>query len=598
MKTFISFIRLITGKRFYLPFDRKASFVVRSFSLREKTIFYTAVVLLFATVALQIFYVNKAFMTEVPAKGGSLTEGVIGLPRFINPLLATSDADRDLTALIYSGLMRATEYGTLEYDLAETYEISEDGLVYTFTLKEDVTWSDGKPITSDDIIYTISRAQDSILKSPRRASWEGVTVEKIDDKNITFTLKQPYAPFLENTTIGILPLHIWREIDPEQFSFSKYNIEPIGSGPYKIKTIKKDDAGIPKYYDLVPFKDFALGEAYISELRIQFYSNTEDLLKAFSSGEIESINSVAPEVAATLVEKENNILQSPLPRVFGVFLNQNQANLFADKVVRRALNMALDKDEIVSKVLRGYATVIDGPIPPGALGYTPRTAREAENTGTSTPLTSTELARELLEKNGWKMDEETGVLTKETKDETIRLTFSLSTSDVPELKEVVEMIRDKWEAIGAQVDLRIFEAGALNQNVIRPRKYDALFFGEVVGRNSDLFAFWHSSQRLDPGLNIALYANITADALLEEARTISDPVIRAEKYQEFAEEVANDIPAFFIYSPDFIYILPTQIQGVELQGTSLPSERFLHVFNWYKETDRVWSIFNKDTTRK
>ncbi len=570
--------------------------MVHSFSVREKTIFYTAVALLIATVVVQLFFVNKAFMTEIPATGGSLTEGVIGLPRFINPLLATSDADRDLTALVYSGLMRATENGTLEYDLAETYEISEDGLLYTFTLKDDITWSDGEPITSDDILYTINKAQDSILKSPRRASWEGVGVEKIDSKTILFTLNRPYAPFLDNTTIGILPRHIWQDIDSEQFSFSKYNIEPIGSGPYKIKGVKKDDAGIPKYYDLVPFKDFTLGEAYISSLRIRFYSNTDDLLKAFASKEIESVNSVAPEVANILVEDGNNIIQSPLPRVFGIFLNQNQANLFADKVVRRALNMALNKDEIVNEVLQGYATVIDGPIPPGSLGYTPRVEEKLKEGATTTPPLA--LARELLEKNGWEIDEEKGYLVKKTKTEVTDLSFSLSTSDVPELKAVVEIVRDTWEALGAKVDVRIFETGALNQSVIRPRKYDALFFGEVVGRNSDLFAFWHSSQRLDPGLNIALYANIVADALLEEARTISSPEIRAEKYQKFQEEVITDLPAFFLYSPDFIYVLPSQVQGVALRGTSLPSERFLHVFDWYKETDRVWNFFKETSTRQ
>jgi len=258
--------------------------------------------------------------------------------------------------------------------------------------------------------------------------------------------------------------------------------------------------------------------------------------------------------------------------------------------------MALNKDEIVNEVLQGYATVLDGPIPPGSLGYTPRDEKELAENATTTPAIV--LARELLERNGWEIDEEKGYLVKETKTDLTDLSFSLSTSDVPELKAVVEIVRDTWEELGAKVDVRIFETGALNQSVIRPRKYDALFFGEVVGRNSDLFAFWHSSQRLDPGLNIALYANIEADALLEEARTISSPEIRAEKYQEFQEEVISDLPAFFLYSPDFIYVLPSQVQGVVLRGTSLPSERFLHVFNWYKETDRVWNFFKESSTRQ
>ena len=581
-----SFLSKIT-KRFKLPFEGRLSSAIASFTLKEQVVFLFFILLLVASAFGLLWKVNQSLAVKVPAKGGSLVEGVVGTPRFINPLFAISDADRDVTALVYSGLMRATEGGVLVPDLAERYVVSKDGLQYIFTLKDEIVWHDGKPITADDIVFTIQKAQDPTLRSSKRASWDGVTVEKINDKEVKFILEQPYAPFLENTTMGILPKHIWQDIDIEQFGFSKFNFEPIGSGPYKITDIKKDKAGIPKYYDFVPFKKYALGEPYISKIRVRFYSNIDVLLEAFDDGQVESIHSISPQSAEKLSLQGNRVENTPFPRVFGIFFNQNQAKIFTDKTVRKALNSAVDKESIVNEILYGYATIIDSPIPPGALGYNGHIA----NNEFTSPEERVLYARELLENDGWKFDAGSNVMVKETKKEISELAFSISTSDVPELKEVANALKEQWEKIGARVDVKIFEIGSLNQNVIRPRKYDTLLFGEIVGRGSDLFAFWHSSQRLDPGLNIALYANITADKLLEDAREITSIKERTEKYKVFQDEVKNDIPAIFLYSPDFIYVLPKKIQGLKLESATTPSERFLNVANWYIETDNVWKIF-------
>ena len=200
-------------------------------------------------------------------------------------------------------------------------------------------------------------------------------------------------------------------------------------------------------------------------------------------------------------------------------------------------------------------------------------------------------AREMLENNGWEFDEETKIWGKKTKKSESQLRFSLSTSDTPELKAVAEIIVEEWRELGAEVSLKIFESGDLNQNVIRPRKYDALLFGEIVSRELDLFAFWHSSQRNDPGLNIALYANITADKLLEDARAATDRNVMIEKYEEFEKEVDADVPAVFVYSPDFIYITPKNVKALELGAVTTPAERFLNIHQWYIATDKIWNFF-------
>lgn len=526
-------------------------------------------------------------MVEVPAYGGSFTEGIVGIPRFINPLLAISDADRDLTSLAYSGLMRATTNGTLVPDLAASYEISDDGTIYTFTIKDNAVFHDGTPVTADDIIFTVTKAQDSTLKSPKRANWDGVAVEKIGDQSIRFKLKQPYAPFLENTTIGILPKHIWDNVSVEQFNFSQFNIEPVGSGPYRVKNITRDKSGIPISYDFSSFKNFALGRPYINDITIRFYQNEEELTSALAKGDIESLDAVSPQIANELSEKGDRIIRSPLPRVFGIFFNQNQAPIFTDSAVRAALNTAINRAAIIETVLYGYGTAIDGPIPPGSLGYAEPEKIPGDN------AEQLQKARDILEKDGWKPGRE-GIYEKKVKKTTQRLSFSLSIPNVAELKSVAEMLGGTWRALGADVEIKIFEAGDLNQNVIRPRKYDALLFGEIVGRDTDLFAFWHSSQRNDPGLNIALYASSVTDKLLEAARSISDNDARAAKYIKFQNEIKRDMPAIFLYSPDFVYLLPERVRGVKLNSIATPSERFLNSNEWFIETDSVWKIFTNN----
>ncbi len=555
-----------------------------NFGLAEKIVF----TILFAAFSISALFLVKmtteVFLIEIPARGGNLTEGVVGSVGMINPLLAISDADRDLTSIIYSGLLRAAPDGTLIGDLAKSWNVSEDGLTYTFTLKDDIFFHDNTSVTADDILFTIQKAQDPSLKSPKRANWEGVKVEKISDSEIKFVLKQPYSSFLENITLGVLPKHLWKDIDPEQFSFSQYNVAPVGAGPFEVSSVKKNTGGLPNVYELKSFKKYALGRPLLNKLTFKFFNNEEALLTAFHKGEIESMSAIAPETAELLKKQGRRVEQTPLPRIFALFFNQNQAPIFANLEVRKALAMAVDRTKIVGEVLGGYGTEIFGPLPPGVL---PETSALDNSVATDTIA----LAESLLSKNGWKKND-TGIFEKKSKKEILTLKFTITTSGASELKQTAEILKADWAKIGADISVIVFEPGELNQVVIRPRKYESLLFGEIIGREPDLFAFWHSSQRNDPGLNVALYANIKADKFLEEARTTADQKMRLEKLSAFSEEVRKDIPAIFLYSPDFVYVLPEKIKGFAFGRLTTPSDRFANISQWYIETDKVWRTFS------
>ncbi|MBU4536575.1 hypothetical protein KJ603_00870 [Patescibacteria group bacterium] len=298
----------------------KLPIIINSFSTTEKVIFYGFVIIFLLSFIFLYKTINDKFLVEIPMTGGSFNEGVIGSPRFINPILANSKADKDLSTLIYSGLLKATPDGKLVPDLAKSYEISEDGYVYTFKLKDNLKFHDGVKITTEDIEFTINSTKDDIIKSSKRANWDGVEIKRLNNQEIQFILPQPYSPFLENLTLGILPKHIWEGINSEEFAFSQFNIEPIGSGPYKIKKIRRNSSGILENYLLTSFDGYALGEPYITELTIKFYNNEETLINAFNKNKVESINSISPDDIEKLnLHKDSEILSTPLPRIFGVY---------------------------------------------------------------------------------------------------------------------------------------------------------------------------------------------------------------------------------------------------------------------------------------
>lgn len=572
-------IDLLLRKQSKIPQVQKIIDIINTFSITEKVLFAVIATIFVISGITLLYKVNKAFLVEVPDFGGSITEGVVGSPRFINPILAISDADRDITALVYAGLLKASPEGGFVPDMAESYSISEDGLTYTFTLKEDALFHDGTKVTTEDIEFTIQKAQDALLKSPRRSSWDGVRVEKVDERTIRFILRQAYSPFIQNTTLGILPKHIWKNVDNESFPFSTFNTKPVGSGPYEVKAVETNSSGLPISYTLSSFRKYTLGRPFIDTLHLRFYPNEQTLLQAFERGDIESVNSVSPENMALLKKTGVQTLTPPLPRVFGVFFNQTESPVFINKEVRVALDTVLNKQELIESVLYGYGQPINGPL---------HTDKITEDSKTNEERLAS--ARATLEKAGWAFNEN-GLYEKKTGNDTETLSFSISTSDAPELKALAQQIQKRWQELGARVDVKIFEVGDLNQNIIRPRKYDALLFGKVLGKDLDLYPFWHSSQRNDPGLNISLYTNTKTDKLLEDYRKTTDPKLKAQYLRLFEKEIRNDTPAVFLYSPYFIYITPTKVKNITLGELTISGERFLNVHEWYINTNNVWKIF-------
>ena len=566
------------NKTIKIPVLTHAEKVRTSLSSAERWAFYLlAGVLLLSTLTL-MSRVHNYITILVPSSGGKVTEGVIGAPRFVNPVLAISQTDKDLSELIYAGLMTQNIDGPPVPELAKSYSISDDALVYTFVLHKDLAFHDGTPLTTDDIIFTIEKAMQPDIKSPERANWEGVTVEKVDDLTITFTLVNPYAQFLQNTLLGILPQEHWGELTSDEFIFSKLNTEPIGSGPYKFVSALHSTSGIPSSFNLATFTDYIRGAPYIKKFTINFYAGADQLEKALQNGDIDAISEVSLQNVDALINKsDSTILTTTLPRIFAIFFNQSHNEVLAEKTVRKVLRDTIDKDALIKEVLGVYAESINSAI------------LTNESNDTQPEIMSVEQARSTLEDAKWEIDEEDGLYHKGD----LILSITLTTVSSQELKDIATRIANTWSDIGVQVKLEVFEPGNLTQSVLRTREYDALLFGEIVGTDPDLYAFWHSSQLNDPGLNIANYTNSTVDSLLVKARKTVDSAERAMLYNEASNEINKDIPAIFLYAPNYVYVTNKNILGIRFAQSMEPHARFADVHLWHIDTKKVWNFLEK-----
>jgi peptide/nickel transport system substrate-binding protein len=513
----------------------------------------------------------------IPADGGILKEVVIGQPQSLNPLLSPlNDADKDLSELLFSGILKYNNEGELIEDLAREYKILNNGKTYEFTLKENLLWSDGEKISADDIIFTIESLQDPKTQSPLRLSWQDIVekVEKIDDLTIKVTLTDPYPPFIENFTLKILPKHIFKEIKPQEFS-SKPREKIIGSGPFKIKSVEEDEEQIIKKIILDRNPNFYGKSPFLDEIEITFVENEVDLLEW--KGKATSLAGISARNKDVLADGFK-IYSLSLPRYFALFLNQEQ-KLLARKEIREALVLATPKKEVVDKVLLGEGRIIDSPF-----------LSENQIGGDFKKYKfNLEEAKKKLEEAEWKDKNNDKIRERVIKEgeKAQKLEFTLYTVDQEQLKKVAAIIQDSWQKIGVKLNIEALEPTDLLQNNIKKRKYDILLFGQALNMRADPFPFWHSTQKEYPGLNLSLYQDNKVDEILEKSVKEIDEKKRKELLQSFQKKVTEDIPAIFLYSPNYLYAAKKEIKGVSGKYIIDSSKRFIDIEKWYAFQTRV-----------
>ncbi len=530
-----------------------------------------------------VLSLNSAFSQETPVIGGTIVEGIVGVPRFVNPTLALTRADHDLTTLMYRGLMRIDPTGQLVPDAAESVAISEDGTEYTFIIDRDVRFHDGRPLTSRDVAYTIQLIQDPDLKSPLRGTWTNVTVIEDDEYTVRIILSEAYAPFIENFTLGILPAHLWSSLTAEEIPFSHLNTEPIGSGPFRINSVVRNATGQVVEYRLTPAPQ-SNQNARLQQLTIRFFVSESELQHAITNRAIDA----SAYFTDTQVPATFTTINTPLPRLFSVFFNENRNPALQDSAARQALALAIDRNALIATALQGAGVPTSAPV--FFSTSTLESLYGITSHATSTPL---ERATEHLRNNNWTR-EPGGPWRKNLSGTTVELEIRLKTSNTDVFAQTASALVRTWEELGVRVTLEQYDQSSLVQTVIRPRDFEALLFGLDINRSEDLFPFWHSSQISDPGLNIAQYTNVRVDDLLNQARVAQADDARRALLATASDIIVTEAPAVFLFQPTFQYTAAQDINLPAITAIARPADRFMNLELWHRNRANLWPWFQSD----
>ncbi len=509
--------------------------LLKVFSRKEKMLFFSTLIILVTSglVLGTLFIKNRAY--TIPVAGGTYREGIVGQPSFINPIIPTTETDRALSRIVFASLA----------EMAESIKHSEDGKIWNVRLKENVLWHDGNKLTADDVVFTVDIIHDPESRSPLRASFEGVEAKRVSELEVEFTLQNTYAFFEEDhlRSLRPIPKHIFAEIPVINFKISPFGLGPIGSGPYQVVNYEKDQRGFIETFQFKANQKYFEKPPYITKLIVKFYKEDPDLVSAYNLGQIDGfgVGTAEPITEHTiLIRYQPHYLNSS--RYYAIFINPGLApEAVRDEEIRKALSGTVRRERIIEGVLDYRGLPLYGPT---TLNSDPAETYDVEK----------------------------------LKD----LELKVVVPDEPFLIKTAEAIKQDWELVGARVTLEVRSLRDIQEEVLRNTNYPFILFGNVVKESGDLFAFWHSSKRFFPDQNLALYQNSGVDSLLEEYRRTFDPDIRKSILTEISDRIAQDIPAIFLYSPQYVYITNPSLGGFDdTKIINTGDDRFADITQWF-----------------
>lgn len=530
-------------------------------------------------VAVLLTYLAVNYTTILrPSHGGTYVEALVGQPHVLNPLLCGSRRpDDELCSLIFGGLTRFNARGEVEPDLVADWEIADDALSYTFRLRKNAYWHDGSPVTADDVILTVRLLQDPDFPGPPELGaevWRWVEIEKVDSLTVRFVLPEPYAPFLDLTTVGILPSHQIAGVRAADLAHADFNLAPVGSGPFQVEEIISDGANVTSII-LTSFPRYFRARSYLDRIQFRFYATDRDALQAYAAGRVHGVAQVRPEDLSQAGGLSDLELYSTHVAELGIVLlnlDSDDVPFLQERDIRQALMLGLDRQLLISGVLAGQGLIADSPIVPGTWAHSPDTRRYSRDL---------ELARELLDEAGWRRATETAVRTKAGD----QLTFTLLSANDPRRKAVAATLAEQWADLGIEVTVETISASDL-RDALEAREYEAALTHFKLPGDPDPYPFWHETQ-VEEGQNYAQLRHRRISEVLERARVTPNPHARVELYGEFQQLFAEELPALPLYVPIYTYGVDRTINDVQIGPLMHSADRFRTVLNWWVVYRRV-----------
>lgn len=505
----------------------------------------------------------------VPATGGTFIEGMVGRPNFLNPLLSDPyPVDREINNLIFDGLVRYNEEGQLEPALAREWSVSEDGLTFTFTLEDGLTWHDGQPVTTADVAFTYGLMQKEDFPGPASliSLWQPVTITPIDERQIAFTLTQPYAPFFEATTRGILPAHLLENVAVADLATHPFNQAPVGTGPFMVQA--GQDWTRTGRLRLSPNPASWRQGVQINDIEFRFFAAADDVVTAFRNGEIHAVNGLSSaEIPEITAETSARIFTSIAPRYSALFFNLSESGAPAlqFREVRKAIGFTLNREALVDKIINGQGVLFDGPYLPDNWAARP----DLMTTYTYQP----ETAGSLLDSTGW-----VGAGTRIREGVPLALRFVVL--DTPEQQAVAEEITRQLSKIGIEAQITLAADAVSLRQALAERQFDMALVEVVPPNDPDLYDFW-SQEAIVRGHNYSGWNNRRASEALESGRQIIPQAERAAYYEAFLRQFDADLPALTLYQHADTYVMNEIVKGAEIGRVWKPRDRYQSLPAWF-----------------
>lgn len=546
--------------------------LIRLIEVRRFVLGWLSLVLLLSfAVSMQTLSMARYYRTDVPADGGTFTEGILGSFTNANPLYATGSVDASVSRLIFSGLFKYDEKHNLVPDLAESWSVDETGLVYTVKLKSNLTWHDGATLTAQDIIFTYRMIQNPDARSFLQSSWQGVGFESPDDQTVVFRLPSVLSAFPYSLTNGIVPEHILSAVSPVQLRSSSFNSAVlIGSGPFKFDRVEVDGATQSEREEriaMVAFENYHAGKPRLGGFMIRTFKDESKMISSYQAREIQAmvgLYSLPDQLKEDINTRDISI---PITGETMVFFKTSQPPL-DDVQVRKALTLGVNKSDLLGKVPYSLSA-IDEPLLRSQIGYDKSLAQ---------PTNDIEQANTILDAAGWVKDQSDGFRKKDNQ----ILSFKLFSQANSEYATITQGLQKQWRDLGVDVEV-VLQTDEDLRGTVSLHGYDALLYSISIGADPDVFAYWHSSQadlRSSTRLNFSEYRSAVADTALEGGRTRTDNTLRGAKYKPFLEAWRADAPALALYQPRFLYVVRYPLHNFEPMLAVSATDRYASVEKW------------------
>lgn len=497
-----------------------------------------------------------------PAIGGTYIEGVVGQIRFLNPLYASANPlDESISKLIYAPLVRFLPDGRVVGVAAEKWE--KQGHKYIFSLKNNLVWHDGEKFTADDVVFTFSAIADDGWQSPLRYIYKDLKVSSAGENVVVIESAEAPNVVLSLATLGLIPKHIWSEVEPSNAVLSPLNGKPVGLGAYKFTRAVRGDDGNIKSLELARDPN-APEQGRLDKIVFRVYNDSNSALTDVLNKQLDAFEGLSSDQEKKVEGQGNwSVVNLTLPQFTAIFFRPN-SDFLNQPVVRQALTLAVNRAELASIFGPNYKLIRD--------------------LKASTDLSFDKIkAGALLDQAGYTISGPDNIRRKKKTE----AGFVLTTADDPMFLALATKLRDQWQSLGLKIGLSVVPTEDIRAQILEVRKYDALLFSEATASDGDLYPLWHSSQRFYPGINLSSVSSRKIDAWLEQARTVS-PEQRDGLYAQVVSEMKNDPPAVWLGQASLAMIISKKVMGADNVVITDRNDRMYLLLKWYKKTKRVW----------